>query len=87
MTKLDARAITREHQSKIDAGLAPVDRPRSIGLKEFLRRDREAVFVDRKRRTIKEMERAASHAVAALGPDQDVQRIEHSHVGRLKRYL
>ncbi len=87
MTKLDAQAIRREHQSKIDAGLAPVDRPRSIGLKEFLRRDREAVFVDRKRRTIKETERAANHAIAALGPDQNVQRIEHSHVGRLKRHL
>ncbi len=87
MTKLEARGVQRKRQSSMDCGRSPVDPPRTQGLEDFLARDREAVGVDRNRRTIAELETAAAHAVAALGAGLDVQRMGPEHVGRIKRHL
>ncbi len=86
MTKLEARGVQRKRQSQMDSGRSPVDPPRSQGLEDFLARDREAIGVDRNRRTIAELETAANHAVAALG-NLDVQKMRPEHVGRIKRHL
>ena len=87
MTKTDAEIIRRQRQGKMDNGLAPVNRPGRLGLAEFLRRDREAVAIDVKAKTLSELETAGAHAVRALGGTLDVQRLDHAAVGRLKKHL
>ena len=87
MDKLQARAVQRQRQSKMDCDLVPVDPPRSQGLEDFLARDREAVSGARKSRTIDGMSVAADHAVAVLGADLDVQRLGPEHVGRVTRSM
>ena len=87
ITKRDAVAIRRERQAKMDNDLAPRDRPKRMGLGEFLIRDREAVAIDVKPKTIEELRIAADHAIRALGADFDVRRIDHAAIGRIKHHL
>ncbi|MCH7567410.1 MAG: hypothetical protein IH787_07125, partial [Nitrospirae bacterium] len=55
VSKRDAEAVRRDKQSKMDCGIVRPDKPRRLGLDEFLDRDREASSIDVKRRTIQEM--------------------------------
>lgn len=87
ITKRDAEATRREQQGKMDNGLTPRDRPKRMGLGEFLRRDREAVVIDVKPKTIEEMRIAADHATRALSENFDVRRIDHAAIGRIKHHL
>ena len=87
MTKRQAAALRREQPGKMDNGLTPRDRPKRIGVGEFLLRDREAVVIDVKPKTIEELRVAANHAVRALGENFDVRRIDHAAVGRIKHHL
>ncbi len=86
MDKMEAKRQAQEKQAKFNLGLAPVDRPKRSGLEAFLSRDREAC-VKQRPRTLDEMKRAAAHAVAALGADADVTRLDESDAGRLFRHL
>ena len=87
MTRRQAEAIRRDRQGKIDNRLIPRDRPKRMALQEFLHRDREAVEVDVKPKTIEELRIAANHAIRALGVDYDVQQLDYADVGRIKSHL
>ncbi len=87
LTRRDALAIRRDKQSKMDCGLERPDKPKRMSLEEFLRRDREAVAIDVKPTTLRELKIAANHAITALGKDLDVRQIDHAHVGKLKKHL
>ncbi len=87
MMKRQAESIRRERQGKLDNQLIPRDRPKSMALQEFLRRDREAVEVDLQPKTIAELRIAADHAIRALGAEYDVQQLDYSDVGRIKAHL
>ena len=87
MTLRKAEAIRRDRQGKIDNRLVSRDRPKRMALQEFLRRDREAVEVDLKPKSIEELRIAADHAIRALGADHDVQQLDYADVGRIKSHL
>ncbi len=87
MTKRQAEHVRRERQGKLDNRLIPRDRPKRMALQEFLRRDRQAVAVDVKPKTIEELRIAADHAIRALGTDYDVQQLDYADVGRIKSHL
>ncbi len=87
MPKRDAEAERRAKQGKLDCRVESPDRPGAMTLDNFLKRDRQAVAVDLKPRTIAEMETAAKHAAGALGADLDVRKIDRAAVGRFKQYL
>ncbi len=86
MDKTEAKRQAEEKQAKMNLGLAPVTPPKRSGLEAFLRRDREAC-VKQRPRTLDEMKCAAAHAVAALGADADVTRLDEADVGRLVKHL
>lgn len=87
MTKRQAEHVRRERQGKLDNRLIPRDRPKRIALQEFLRRDREAVAVDVKPKTIEELRIAADHATRLLGTEYDIQQLDYADVGRIKLHL
>lgn len=87
MPKRKAEAIRRDRQGKLDNKLIPRDRPQKMALQEFLRRDREAVQVDVKPKTIEELRTVAKHAVRALGREYDIQQLDYADVGRIKAHL
>ena len=87
LTKREAMAIRRERQGKMDNGLSPVNRPGRLGLAEFLQRDRDAVAIDVKPKTIEAMQGVAAHAVRALGENFDIRQIGAAEVGRIKRHV
>lgn len=87
MTKRQADYARRDKQGKIDNKLVPLDRPQKMALSEFLRRDREAVEVDIKAKSIEELRTAANHAIRALGGEYDIQQLDYADVGRIKAHL
>jgi integrase len=87
VSKREAGGRRREKQSKLDCHQESPDKPKRMTLAEFLRRDREAVNIDVKPRTIEEMNGAAKHATAALGSDFDIRAVDHVAVGRVKKHL
>jgi integrase len=87
VSRRQAQAARRAKQSKLDCGIERPERPRRMTLADFLRRDREAVAIDLKPKTILELRAAADHATAALGRDFDVRRLDHAAVGRIKKHL
>lgn len=87
MTKREAGAVRTKMQGELDNDLAPIDKPKRLGLEAFLRADRAAVSIDVKPRTIEGLCTAADHAIRALGADYDVQQLDYADVGRIKAHL
>ena len=87
MTKREAEYLCRNRQGKIDSGVILPDRPQRIGLSVFLEYVRESMAVDVRPRTLEEMRIAADHAIAALGKDFPVGKLNAAAVGRIKRHL
>ncbi len=86
VSKREAEAIRRDHQSKVDCGVIKADPPARHTLAEYAVYDREAI-ADRAEKTVKSYGEAVQHATKALGSSIRMKDIGRREVAKVKRHL
>ncbi len=83
----DAKLFCAQKEDAINGGRITPDRLGRVGLAAFLERDREAAALDLKATSIFSLTNAGEHAVAALGADFNVQKVDPAAVVRIRQHL
>ncbi|MFG0252074.1 MAG: hypothetical protein ACF8NJ_04285, partial [Phycisphaerales bacterium JB038] len=87
ITKSKAERLRREKEEAINTGQILRDKPRPITLKELIKYDKAALKTDVRPATLREIDIAGAHALAAWGGDVRLDRLSRADVGRLKSHL
>ena len=86
VTASEAKALQRQKQ--LDLGTGKVRRKhQKITLAQYLEMDREAIKADVKPSTIIVHKGVSEHAIAALGGEIELSRVDWSHVAEIKNWL
>ena len=86
VTASEAKALQRQKQ--LDLGTGKVRRKtQKITLAQYLKMDRDAIKAEVKPSTIIVHKGVSEHAIAALGGDIELSRIDWSHVAEIKNWL
>ena len=81
-------AKTAQRQKMLDFGMGKVRRkPQKITLSVYLDMDRDAIKAEVKESTLLVHAGVSNHAIAAIGNDIELARIDWSHVAQLKNWL